>query len=84
MEIRSDLELCKSNDSKVGGAKVGKTGTLTDRPLNKLYPYQVNSDNNKRRNTVNSSLDENYKSNLQIEEKLIVNLRPKRQDAVTG
>ena len=41
-------------------------------------------DNNEDRNTVNTSLDENYKSNLQIDEKVNVNLRPKRQAAVTS
>ena len=41
-------------------------------------------DNNEDRNTVNTSLDENYKSNLQIDEKVNANLRPKRQAAVTG
>ena len=41
-------------------------------------------DNNEDRNTVNTSLGENYKSNLQIDEKVNVNLRPKRQAAVTG
>ena len=79
------VESYKSNDSKVRGAKikVGKTRSLIDRPLNKLYPLEVNSDNNEGRNTVSSSLDENYKSELQIDEKVNVNLRPKRQAAVT-
>ena len=72
------VELYKSNDSKVRGAKIkfGKTGTLIDRPLNKLYPHEVNSDSNEGRNTVNSSLDENYKSDLQIDEKMNVNVQP--------
>ena len=51
---------------------------MIDRPLNKLYPLEVNSDNNEGRNAVNSSLDENYKSDLQIDEKVNVNLRPKQ------
>ena len=57
---------------------------MIDRPLNKLYPLEVNSDNNEEGNAVNSSLDENYKSDLQINEKVNVNLRPKRQAVVTG
>ena len=57
---------------------------MIDRPLNKLYPFEVNSDNNEGRNAVNSSLDENYKGDLQINEKVNVNLRPKRQAVVTG
>ena len=57
---------------------------MIDRPLNKLYPLEVNSDNNEGRNAVNSSLDENYKSDLQIDEKVNVNFRPKRQAAVAG
>ena len=63
---------------KVRGAKIkfGKTGTLIDRPLNKLYPHEVNSDSNEGRNTVNSSLDENYRSVLQIDEKMNVNVQP--------
>ena len=57
---------------------------MIDRPLNKLYPFEVNSDNNEGGNAVNSSLDENYKVDLQINEKVNVNLRPKRQAVVTG
>ena len=57
---------------------------MIDRPLNKLYPFEVNSDNNEGGNAVNSSLDENYKGDLQINEKVNVNLRPKRQAEVTG
>ena len=64
--------------------KVSKTGTLIDRPLNKLYLLEVNSDNNEGGNAVNSSLDENYKGDLQINEKVNVDLRPKRQAVVTG
>ena len=57
---------------------------MIDRPLNKLYPFEVNSDNNEGGNAVNSSLDENYKGDLQINEKVNVDLRPKRQAVVTG
>ena len=85
-KLGQTVEWYKSNDSKVRGAKikVSKTGTLIDRPLNKLYPFEVNSDNNEGGNAVNSSLDENYKGDLQINEKVNVNLRPKRQAVVTG
>ena len=40
------VELYKSADSKVRGGKikVGMTGTLTDRPVNKLFPLEINSE----------------------------------------
>ena len=38
----------------------------------------------KEETLLSSWLDENYKSDLQIDEKVNLNLRPKRQVAVTG
>ena len=53
------VELYKSNDGKKRGArvKVGKTGQLIDRPLNRLFPLELNThdtsnEDNKVDNTV--------------------------------
>ena len=74
------VEIYKSNDGREHGAKVkvGKTNQLIDRPLNKLFPLELNSNNDNNTNdsnNVNNSDDNDTKERVS---------RPKRAAAIVG
>ena len=74
------VEIYKSNDGRERGAKVkvGKTNQLIDRPLNKLSPLELNSNND---NDINDSNNVDNSDDNDTNEKVS---RPKRAAAIVG
>ena len=71
------VEIHKSNDGKERGAKVkvGKTKQFIDRPLNKLFPLELNSNDDNESNNVDDKEDNNTNDKVS---------RPKRAAATVG
>ena len=74
------VEIYKSNDRRERRAKVkvGKTNQLIDRPLNKLFPLELNSNDD---NDINDSNNVDDSNDNDTNEKVS---RPKRAAAIVG
>ena len=74
------VEIYKSNDGRERGAKVkvGKTNQLIDRPLNKLFPLELNSNDD---NDINDSNNVDNSDDNDNNEKVS---RPKQAAAIVG
>jgi len=76
-------ELLKSKDSQIRGAKVkvGKTGNTIERPINKLYPLEINDSENTEIIEHNLDVNDITKTESTGEDNNIKR-RPKRQAAL--
>ena len=73
------VEIYKSNDGRERGAKVkvGKTNQLIDRPLNKLFPLELNSNDDDINDSNNVDDSDDNDTNEKVS-------RPKRAAAIVG